>query len=52
LELLPAVSDDYIKAELYGNLGCVLTKLHKFKEAYRYLVESLDFFKNIAARDK
>ncbi len=52
LELLPSVSDDYIKAELYGNLGSVLTKLHKFKDAYRYLVESLDFFKNLAARDK
>ena len=52
LELLPSVSDDYIKAELYGNLGSVLTKLHKFKEAYSYLVESLDFFKSINARDK
>ncbi|NLO44326.1 MAG: sigma 54-interacting transcriptional regulator [Candidatus Cloacimonetes bacterium] len=52
LELLPEVSDDYIKAELYGNLGSVLTKLHKFKDAYRYLVESLDFFKNLGARDK
>ncbi|MDD4310342.1 MAG: tetratricopeptide repeat protein, partial [Candidatus Cloacimonetes bacterium] len=52
LELLPSVNDDYIKAELYGNLGSVLTKLHKFKEAYPYLVESFDFFKNIAARDK
>ncbi|MDD2231184.1 MAG: tetratricopeptide repeat protein, partial [Candidatus Cloacimonetes bacterium] len=45
LELLPSVSDDYIKAELHGNLGSVLTKLHKFKEAYRYLMESFDFFK-------
>lgn len=52
LELLPSVSDDYIKAELYGNLGSVLTKLHKFKEAYRYLVESFDFFKALGARDK
>jgi Nif-specific regulatory protein len=52
LELLPTVSDEYIKAELYGNLGSVLTKLHKFKEAYSYLVESLDFFKSINARDK
>ncbi len=52
LELLPAVSDDYIKAELHGNLGSVLTKLRKFKEAYSYLVESLDFFKSINARDK
>lgn len=51
LELLPTVSDDYIKAELYGNLGSVLTSLHKFKEAYSYLVESLDFFKSINARD-
>ncbi len=52
LELLPQVSDEYIKAELYGNLGSVLTKLHRFKEAYSYLVESLDFFKSINARDK
>lgn len=52
LELLPEVSDDFIKAELYGNLGSVLTRLHKFKDAYRYLVESLDFFKNLGARDK
>ena len=52
LELLPSVSDDYIKAELYGNLGSVLTKLHKFKDAYRYLMESFDFFKALGARDK
>lgn len=52
MELLPEVSDEFIKAELYGNFGSVLTKLHKFKEAYRYLVESLDFFKNLGARDK
>ena len=52
LELLPTVSDDYIKAELNGNLGSVLTKLHKFKEAYRYLMESFDFFKALGARDK
>lgn len=52
LELLPSVSDDYIKAELHGNLGSVLTKLHKFKEAYRYLMESFDFFKALGARDK
>ncbi|MGC9361764.1 MAG: tetratricopeptide repeat protein, partial [Candidatus Syntrophosphaera sp.] len=51
-ELLPTVSDEYIKAELYGNIGSVLTKLHKFKDAYSYLVESLDFFKSINARDK
>lgn len=52
LELLPSMNDDYIKAELYGNLGSVLTKLHKFKEAYRYLMESFDFFKALCARDK
>lgn len=52
LELLPSVYDEFIKAELYGNLGSVLTKLHKFKEAYSYLVESLDFFKSLNARDK
>ena len=52
LELLPSVSDEYIKAELFGNLGSVLTRLQKFKEAYSYLVESLDFFKSLNARDK
>ena len=52
LEMLPSVSDEYIKAELYGNLGSVLTKLHKFKDAYRYLMESFDFFKALGARDK
>jgi Nif-specific regulatory protein len=52
LEMLPALSDDYIKAELYGNLGSALTKLHRFKEAYSYLVESFDFFKTLNAKDK
>ncbi len=51
-ELIPSVSDDFLKAELYGNLGSVLTKLHNFKEAYPYLVESLDFFKGLATRAK
>ncbi len=51
-ELLPQVSDDYIKAELYGNLGSVLTKLHKFGEAYSNLMESFDFFKALNAKDK
>lgn len=52
LEMLPSVSDDYIKAELYGNIGSALTKLHRFKEAYSYLVESYDFFKTLNAKDK
>lgn len=52
LEMLPSVSDDYIKAELYGNIGSNLTKLHRFKEAYSYLVESFDFFKALNAKDK
>ncbi len=52
LEMLPSVSDDYIKAELYGNLGSALTKLHRFKEAYSYLVESFDYFKTLNAKDK
>ncbi|HHE37851.1 MAG TPA: tetratricopeptide repeat protein [Candidatus Cloacimonetes bacterium] len=47
LELLPELSDDFTKAELYGNLGSVLTCLHKFKEAYKYIVESYDFFKGL-----
>ncbi len=51
-ELLPKFSDDFLKAELFGNLGSVLTALHKFKDAYGYLVESYDFFKNLNAKDK
>ncbi|MCK9329657.1 MAG: sigma 54-interacting transcriptional regulator [Candidatus Cloacimonetes bacterium] len=51
-EILPAINDEYLKAELYGNLGSVLTCLHKFGEAYGYLVESFDFFKNLNAKDK
>ncbi len=51
-EMLSSVSDDYIKAELYGNIGSVLTKLHRFKEAYSYLVESFDYFKLMNAKDK
>lgn len=52
LEMLPSVSDDFIKAELYGNIGSALTKLHRFKEAYSYLVESFDYFKTHNAKDK
>jgi len=52
LEMLPSVSDEYIKAELYGNIGSALTKMHRFKEAYSYLVESFDYFKTHNAKDK
>jgi len=52
LELLPNVNDQYLKADLYGNIGSVLTRMQKFKEAYPYLSESLDFFKSINAGDK
>lgn len=51
-EILPNINDDYLKAELYGNLGSVLTQLHKFGEAYGFLVESFDFFKSLNAKDK
>ncbi|MCD4796161.1 MAG: sigma 54-interacting transcriptional regulator [Candidatus Cloacimonetes bacterium] len=51
-ELLTNFSDDFLKAELYGNLGSVLTALHQFKDAYKYLVESYDFFKELNAKDK
>ncbi len=51
-ELLPKISEDFLKAELYGNLGSILTCLHRFKEAYGYLVESYDFFKGLNAKDK
>ncbi len=52
LEILPNINDEYLKAELYGNLGSVLTHLHKFGDAYGYLVESFDFFKALNAKDK
>jgi transcriptional regulator with GAF, ATPase, and Fis domain/TPR repeat protein len=51
-ELLTKISDDFMRAELYGNLGSVLTQLHQFKEAYAYLVESFDFFKGLNVKDK
>jgi len=51
-ELLPKISDDFLKAELYGNLGSVLTLTHKFKEAYWFLIESFDFFKDLNAMNK
>lgn len=52
MELLPQVNDDYIKAQIYGNIGSTLTKMHKFKEAYRYLVESFDYFKSLDAKNE
>ncbi len=52
LELLPQINDQYIKAQIYGNLGSTLTKMHKFKEAYRYLVESFDYFKALEAKNE
>ena len=52
IELLPQITDDVMKAELHGNIGSVLTHLHKFGEAYGYLVESYDFFKSLDANDK
>ncbi|MDO9577482.1 MAG: sigma 54-interacting transcriptional regulator [Candidatus Cloacimonadales bacterium] len=51
-ELLPVISNDFLRAELFGNLGSVLTQLHQFKEAYAYLVESSDYFKSLDAKDK
>ncbi len=52
LELLPQINDEYIQAQIYGNLGSTLTKMHKFKEAYRYLVESFDYFKALEAKNE
>ena len=51
-EILPQITDEFLKAELFGNLGSVLTHLHKFSEAYGYLVESYDFFRTLNAKDK
>jgi len=51
-DLLVKISDEFLKAELYGNLGSVLTLLHRFKEAYWYLIESFDFFKGLNAHNR
>ena len=51
-ELLPKFSDDFLEAHILGNLGSVLTSLHKFGEAYPYLVESYEFFKKIDALEE
>ncbi|MCB5231136.1 MAG: sigma 54-interacting transcriptional regulator, partial [Candidatus Cloacimonas sp.] len=50
--LVEELNDEYQKAEIWGNLGSVLTNLLNFSDAYRYLVESLDFFKTLNANDK
>ena len=52
LDILPQITDDLLKAELYGNMGSVLTALHKFGKAYKYLVESFDIFKSMNMTDK
>ncbi len=52
LEIIDKVNDDYLKAEVKGNIGKVLTQLHKFSEAYPYLIESYDYFKSLPAKDK
>jgi len=52
LEIIPDVKDELMRAELYGNLGSVLTHLHKYGEAYPYLVESYDYFKVLHAKEK
>ncbi len=51
-DLLSKCSDEFIKSELKGNLGSVLTRLHQFKDAYSCLVESFDFFKSLNAKAK
>jgi Nif-specific regulatory protein len=52
LEIIDKVNDDYLKAEVKGNIGKILTQLHKFSEAYPYLIESYDYFKSLPAKDK
>jgi Nif-specific regulatory protein len=52
LDMLPQITDDLLKAELFGNIGSVLTSIHKFGEAYKYLVESFDIFKSMNMTDK
>ena len=52
LEIIDKVNDDYLKAEVKGNIGKVLTQLHKFSDAYPYLIESYDYFKSLPAKDK
>ncbi|MBW6515348.1 MAG: sigma 54-interacting transcriptional regulator [Candidatus Cloacimonetes bacterium] len=51
-KIIPELNDEYLRAEISGNMGSVLTNLHKFSEAYGYLVESLDFFKALNAHDR
>ncbi|MFO7895855.1 MAG: sigma 54-interacting transcriptional regulator [Candidatus Cloacimonadales bacterium] len=51
-DLISNINDQFMKAELSGNIGSVLTNLHRFKHAYKYLVESFDFFKSLGALDK
>ncbi len=51
-KIIPQLNDEYQRAEIWGNMGSVLTNLHKFSEAYGFLVESLDFFKSLNAHDK
>ncbi len=51
-DLINNINDEFMQAELFGNIGSVLTNLHRFKDAYKYLVESFDFFKSIGAIDK
>lgn len=48
-KIIPELTDEYQRAEIWGNMGSVLTNLHKFSEAYGFLVESLDFFKALDA---
>ncbi len=51
-KIVSELNDEYQKAEIWGNLGNVLTHLHKFDKAYTYLIESIDFFKTLNAQDK
>ncbi|MBN1949467.1 MAG: sigma 54-interacting transcriptional regulator, partial [Candidatus Cloacimonetes bacterium] len=51
-DILPNISDDFLKAELFGNLGSVYTFLHQYQEAYAHLIDSFDFFKDLNTKDK
>jgi len=51
-ELLNIVDDKYLIADFYSNFGFTLTQVGRYSEAYEYLVESFDFFKNLQEKDK
>ncbi len=52
LHIIPELNDEFQKAEIWGNMGNILTHLQQFSEAYGYLVESLQFFEGLNTSEK